>query len=106
MFIDGKLVVSKKKKLVLVEELRKLGFKPFPKVIEAKKAGENEPLIEDEEVEDSFFYQTGRRHSKCAFGDFISFAQNLEEFCRQQNQNGFSEQSACTCSSEKDRKLR
>lgn len=49
MIIDGKLVVSKKKKLVLVQELKKLGFTPFPKADDAKKAGENEDVQEDED---------------------------------------------------------
>lgn len=49
MIIDGKLVVSKKKKAVLVEELKKLDFKPFPKVADAKKAGEMEDVQEDED---------------------------------------------------------
>lgn len=49
MIIDGKLVVSKKKKAVLVEELRKLGFTPFPKVSDAKTAGEQEQAQEDDE---------------------------------------------------------
>ncbi|KAF2116306.1 DNA topoisomerase [Lophiotrema nucula] len=49
MIIDGKLVVSKKKKAVLVAELQKLGFKPFPKVSDAKNAGELEDAQEDDE---------------------------------------------------------
>ncbi|KAF1977580.1 type II DNA topoisomerase [Bimuria novae-zelandiae CBS 107.79] len=49
MIIDGKLIVSKKKKAVLVEELRKLGFTPFPKVADAKTAGEQEDAQDDEE---------------------------------------------------------
>src|SRR2546423_4191009 len=48
--IDGKLVVSKKKKLALVEELRSKGYKPFPKVIEATKEGELEAVLENEEA--------------------------------------------------------
>lgn len=48
MIIDGKLVVSKKKKAVLVAELRKLNFKPFPKVIDAKKEGEFEEVVQEE----------------------------------------------------------
>ncbi|KAF2020724.1 type II DNA topoisomerase [Aaosphaeria arxii CBS 175.79] len=48
MIIDGKLVIAKKKKAVLVAELQKLGFKPFPKVSDAKKAGEVEDAAEDE----------------------------------------------------------
>lgn len=51
MIIDGKLVVAKKKKAVLVEELKKLGFKPFPKVSDAKKAGELEEAFEDDNEE-------------------------------------------------------
>jgi DNA topoisomerase II len=54
MIIDGKLVVSKKKKMVLVQELRKFNFKPFPKVADAKKAGETDPTVDehsDEEAE-------------------------------------------------------
>ena len=51
MIIDGKLIVSKKKKSVLVGELKTLNFKPFPKDA-AKKEGETEPYVEDEEEED------------------------------------------------------
>ena len=47
--IDNKLVVSKKKKPVLVAELRKRDFEPFPKVKAAQKAGETEEALEDEE---------------------------------------------------------
>ncbi|KAL3462611.1 DNA topoisomerase [Aspergillus heterothallicus] len=46
MIIDGKLVVSKKKKSVLVVELKEKGFKPFPKVSDALKAGETERVLE------------------------------------------------------------
>jgi DNA topoisomerase-2 len=49
MIIDGKLIVSKKKKAVLVEELKKLTFTPFPKIPDAKTAGEVEDAMEDEE---------------------------------------------------------
>jgi DNA topoisomerase-2 len=52
MIIDGKLIVSKKKKTVLVEELKKLAFTPFPKVTDAKKAGEQEDAQEDAEESD------------------------------------------------------
>jgi DNA topoisomerase-2 len=52
MIIDGKLVVSKKKKAVLMAELRKLNFKPFPKVEDASKAGEIEKIAANEEDED------------------------------------------------------
>lgn len=50
MIIDGKLVVSKKKKAVLVEELKKLNFTPFPKVDDAKRAGETENAMEDDDA--------------------------------------------------------
>lgn len=55
MIIDGKLVVSKKKKSQLVAELDKLGFTRFPKVIDAKKQGEFEAVVEqdDEEADDA-----------------------------------------------------
>ncbi|KAF2458755.1 DNA topoisomerase [Lineolata rhizophorae] len=49
MIIDGKLVVSRKKKAVLVAELKRLGFKPIPKVADARKANELEPVVENEE---------------------------------------------------------
>jgi DNA topoisomerase II len=49
MIIDGKLVISKKKKAVLVAELKKQGFKSFDKVEEAREAGETEQAMEDED---------------------------------------------------------
>ncbi|KAF2642637.1 type II DNA topoisomerase [Massarina eburnea CBS 473.64] len=52
MIIDGKLVVSKKKKAALVAELKKHNFTAFPKVAEAKKAGEQEDALEDEDDAD------------------------------------------------------
>jgi DNA topoisomerase-2 len=49
--IDNKLVVSKKKKPVLVAELRKRDYEPFPKVKDAVKAGETDDVAEnDDEV--------------------------------------------------------
>ena len=60
MIIDGSLVVSKKKKAVLVAELRKLKFKPFPKIADARKEGEMGQVVEagagggeDDEDEDA-----------------------------------------------------
>lgn len=47
--IDNKLVVSRKKKPVLVAELRKAKYEPFPKVKEAQKAGETEDVVENED---------------------------------------------------------
>ena len=53
MIIDGKLIVSKKKKLVLVAELKKLNFKAFSKVADAIKEGELAPIADnDEEAEE------------------------------------------------------
>ncbi|KAJ5814553.1 DNA topoisomerase II eukaryotic-type [Penicillium riverlandense] len=53
MIIDGKLVISKKKKPVLVAELKEKGFKPFPKVSDAAKMGEDQPVVEEEEDEEA-----------------------------------------------------
>lgn len=53
MIIDGKLVVSRKKKLALVNELKKLNFKAFPKVADAIKEGELAPIADnDDEAEE------------------------------------------------------
>lgn len=51
MIIDGELVVSKRKKVDIVAELRSLKFRPFPKVSKAKEAGEEIDALEDEEDE-------------------------------------------------------
>lgn len=53
MIIDGKLTVSKKKKSALVSELRKLGFRAFPKIADAKKEGEFEAVVENDNEDDS-----------------------------------------------------
>ncbi|PLB50056.1 type II DNA topoisomerase [Aspergillus steynii IBT 23096] len=53
MIIDGDLVVSKKKKSALVAELKEKSFKPFPKVKDAVKAGEMEPVVEEEDEENA-----------------------------------------------------
>ncbi len=45
--IENKLVVSKKTKPKLVEELRKKGYEAFPKVNDAKKAGEKDDVVEN-----------------------------------------------------------
>ncbi|CZT01064.1 probable DNA topoisomerase 2 [Rhynchosporium graminicola] len=47
--IDNKLVVSKKKKPVLVAELRKRGYEAFSKVKDAQKAGETDDVVENDE---------------------------------------------------------
>lgn len=48
MIIDGQLVVSKKKKTVLVSELKAKGFKAIPKVVDARKEGEFEAVVENQ----------------------------------------------------------
>jgi DNA topoisomerase II len=45
--IENKLVVSKKPKPKLVEELRKKGYEAFPKVNDAKNAGERDDVVEN-----------------------------------------------------------
>ena len=68
MICDSKLVVAKKKKQVLIEELRSLNFRSFPKVKDAKKAGEEEETVPDEDedegkndAENGFNYLLGVR---------------------------------------------
>ena len=51
MIIDGKLVISKKPKAKLIQELKDKGFKPMPKGTDAAKQGENEPFLEESEEE-------------------------------------------------------
>ena len=55
MIIDGKLSISKKKKAVLIAELKKLGFDPFPKTQDAAKQGETEPVVEEDDTEEGCF---------------------------------------------------
>ncbi len=49
MIIDGKLVVSKKKKAILVQELRAHNFKPIGKNFNAPKEKSLDPLADEEE---------------------------------------------------------
>jgi DNA topoisomerase-2 len=49
MIIDGKLVISKKAKSLLIEELRQKGFKPIPKAADPAKQGETAEYTDDEE---------------------------------------------------------
>ncbi|KAH8689414.1 DNA topoisomerase II [Talaromyces proteolyticus] len=53
MIIDGKLVISKKKKSVLITELKEKGFKAFPKVAQAVKAGETAEVVEEDGSEEA-----------------------------------------------------
>lgn len=52
MIVSGKLVINKKKKAALVAELRAKDFKPIPKTVDAKKQGEFEPIVEEQETEE------------------------------------------------------
>ncbi|KAK2749405.1 DNA topoisomerase 2 [Myotisia sp. PD_48] len=58
MIIDGKLVISKKKKADLIQELKQKGFTPFPKISDAVKEGETAVVIE-EANEDGSDAETG-----------------------------------------------
>lgn len=48
MIVDKELVVSNRKKADIVAELRRKEFKPFPKVSQAKEAGEIADVVEEE----------------------------------------------------------
>jgi DNA topoisomerase II len=52
MIIDRELIISKKKKAVLIAELKRLDFKPFAKVEDATKDGETAPVVEDDAEHD------------------------------------------------------
>ncbi|KAH8120719.1 DNA topoisomerase II [Phellopilus nigrolimitatus] len=50
--VKKELVVSNRKKADIVAELRKKGYRPFPKVAKAKAAGETEDALEEVEAEE------------------------------------------------------
>lgn len=52
MIIDGKLVVSKKKKIDLIAELKLKGFKAIPKTADASKIDDLAPDPDNEEEAD------------------------------------------------------
>lgn len=54
MIVSKELVVSGRKKVDIIAELRKKDFRPFPKVAKAKAAGETEEVVEeaDDDEED------------------------------------------------------
>lgn len=52
MIIDNKLTISKKKKAVLMSELKKLGFMAYNNVEDAQKAGEKQAVAEESESEE------------------------------------------------------
>ena len=49
MIVSKELVVSGRKKVDIVAELRKKDFKPFPKTSKAKAAGETEDVVEEDD---------------------------------------------------------
>ncbi|KAI6153143.1 DNA topoisomerase II [Pisolithus tinctorius] len=49
MIVDKELVVSNRKKADIIADLRKLKFRPFPKVSKAKAAGETEEVINQDD---------------------------------------------------------
>ncbi|KDQ54971.1 hypothetical protein JAAARDRAFT_196340 [Jaapia argillacea MUCL 33604] len=54
MIIDKELIVSNRKKVDIVAELRKKEFRPFPKPVRAKAAGENADVVDaDPEAEEA-----------------------------------------------------
>jgi DNA topoisomerase II len=53
MIIDNKLTISKKKKSALMTELKKLGFKAYEKMEDAKKAGEEQEAVEESDNEEN-----------------------------------------------------
>lgn len=46
MIVDKELIVANRKKRDIVAQLRKLEFRPFPKISKAKAAGENEEVLD------------------------------------------------------------
>ena len=51
MIIDGQLIVAKKKKIVLVQELKEKKFTPIPKDLGGLKEKSLDPLADDEQEE-------------------------------------------------------
>jgi DNA topoisomerase-2 len=51
MIVAKELSVNNRKKADIVQELRKLEFRPFPKIAKAKAAGETEDVVEPEDEE-------------------------------------------------------
>ncbi|CAK5279846.1 unnamed protein product [Mycena citricolor] len=53
MIVDRQLIVSNRKKADIVVDLKKLDFRPFPKIKKAKEAGENAEALEDEDEDEN-----------------------------------------------------
>lgn len=49
MIVDKELVISNRKKVDIVVDLKKHKFRPFPKISQAKEAGEEAQALEDED---------------------------------------------------------
>ncbi|KAJ7050273.1 hypothetical protein C8F01DRAFT_950579, partial [Mycena amicta] len=52
MIVNRELVISNRKKVDIVVDLRKHKFHAFPKIKKAKDAGTDEPVIEEEHEQD------------------------------------------------------
>lgn len=53
MIVNKELVVSNRKKVDIIDELRHKKFRPFPKVAKAKAMGETEDVEENDEAEEA-----------------------------------------------------
>ncbi|KAF9535792.1 DNA topoisomerase [Crepidotus variabilis] len=53
MIVDKQLVVSNRKKVDIITDLRKHKFRPFSKIAAAKTTGETEPALEDDDEADA-----------------------------------------------------
>lgn len=53
MIVDKELVISGRKKVDVVVELRKKNFRPFPKAKKIKAAGETDEIQDDDEEEEA-----------------------------------------------------
>lgn len=85
MIIDGSLVVNKKKKQKLIEELRKNDFKPIPKITDARKEGEFEPLVDPNEDADE-----DQENNAAGAGDYdyllgVSFTRSVQKLAYTNN---------------------
>ncbi|KIN08609.1 hypothetical protein OIDMADRAFT_188201 [Oidiodendron maius Zn] len=100
--IDNKLVVSKKKKPVLVAELRKREYEPFPKGKDAKRAEETEDVVENED-EVTADEESGARDFDYLLGLPIwSLTQERVDKLKQQMMNKKEEHSILRALEEKD----
>jgi DNA topoisomerase-2 len=52
MIVDKELVISNRKRVDIIADLRKHKFRAFPKIKKAKEAGEEEDALEQEQEQD------------------------------------------------------